>query len=79
MALPYLKNRDDGLGVGPIEKIERKPDEEADFDMLDAVAEDMMDAFKKSDKKGLKMALEALVDHIQMADQAQDAEEISET
>lgn len=73
MALPYLKNRDDGVGVGPIETLERKPDEDQDFDMLDAVAEDMMDAFKKSDKKALKEALQAFVDHIQTADEAQDA------
>lgn len=74
MALPYLKNRDDGVGVGPVETIERKPDEDGAFDMLDAVSEDMMDAFKKGDSKALKMALEALVDHIQSADQVQDQE-----
>lgn len=74
MPLPFLKHRDDGVGVGPIESIERKPDEDTSMDMLDAVAEDMMAAFKKGDTKALKEALESLVTHIQMDDMAQDQE-----
>ncbi len=74
MPLPFLKNRDDGVGVGPVEAIERKPDEEGDYDMLDAVAEDMMAAFKSGDVKALKEALEALVDHVKAQDVVQDEE-----
>lgn len=69
--LPFLKNRDDGVGTGPVETKDRKPDDDS-FDMLDAVAEDVMDAVKKGDKKALKDALAALVEHIQMQDVEQD-------
>lgn len=72
MPLPALKNRDDGVGAGPIEKITREPDEDASFGMLDAVAEDMLMAFEKKDKEMLKEALSSLVAHIQSADIAQD-------
>ena len=69
--LPFLKNRDGG-GVGPVESIEVTPDDGDDYDMLDAVAEDLLAAFETKDKGLLKSALEALVSHIQEADQAQD-------
>lgn len=68
--LPFLKNRDDGASA-PVETIERDHDE--GFDMLDAVADDMLAAFKAGDKSRLKDALGALVDHIQNSDVAQDA------
>lgn len=70
--LPFLKNRDDGVGQGPVETLERKPDDGAPFDAVDAVAEDLLMAIEKKDKKLLKEALEALVSHIQDMDQEQD-------
>lgn len=76
--LPFLKNRDDGVGVGPIETIERKPDDGDSFDMLDAVAEDLLAAIEKKDKKLLKAALAALCEHIQDEDEAQDAAQMPE-
>ncbi len=69
MTLPFLKNREGSMS-GPVETIEREHDE--DFDMLDAVAGDMLDAFKKGDKGLLKSALEALVEHVQAEDMEQD-------
>lgn len=63
--LPFRKNQDDGVGVGPVETLERKPDDDAEYAMLDAVAEDMMAAFKSGDVKALKEALEALCEHVQ--------------
>ncbi len=72
--LPFLKNRDDGAGVGPVETLERKPDEEAEFGTLDAVAEDLLSAIEKKDKKLLRSALESLVSHIQSEDVEQDQE-----
>lgn len=68
--LPFLKNKDDGVGVGPVETKRREHDE--DMDMLDAVASDVLDAVKKGDKKLLKAALEALCEHIQALDIEQD-------
>lgn len=54
----------------PVETVEREHDE--DFDMLEAIADDMLEAFKKGDKKRLKDALEAFVVHIQEEDAEQD-------
>ncbi len=68
--LPFLKNRDAAVGVNPVETIERKADDD-NFDTLDAVVDDLMRAFEKKDRKLLKGALSALVDHIQAHDIAQ--------
>lgn len=72
--LPFLKNRDDAAASGPIETLERSPDDGSEPDMLDAVFEDLLTAIEKKDKKLGRSALEALVTHIQMADADQDAE-----
>ena len=71
--LPFLKNKKEGAMSGPVEVIEREPDEGAEsFEMLDAVAEDLLMGIEKKDKNLLKSALEALVEHIQAADEEQD-------
>lgn len=70
--LPFLKNREEGGMSGPIESVERKPDEDAAYDMLDAVAEDFLLAIEKKDKKLLKEALSALCEHLQDTDEKQD-------
>ncbi len=62
MPLPFLKNREGGAST-EVETIERDHDE--DFDMLDAVAGDILDAIKAGDKAMLKDALGAFVDHCQ--------------
>ncbi len=67
--LPYLKNKEGGMSA-PVESQERKHDE--DFDMLDAVAGDLLQAIEKKDKAALKAALSALCDHIQDLDSEQD-------
>lgn len=68
--LPFLKNRDDGVGVGPVETLKRDHDEQ--FDLLSAVAVDLLAAVEKKDKKLLKEALELLCMHIQDMDSEQD-------
>lgn len=71
--LPFLKNKKEGSVSAPVDVIEREPDEGSnDFEMLDAIAEDMISAMHSKDKKLLKSALEALVEHIQNADEIQD-------
>lgn len=70
--LPYLKNRDDGVGQGPVDKIERTPDDSDSLDMLDAVASDLLSAIEKKDKRALKDVLAAFVEHIQSVDEQQD-------
>ena len=68
--MPFKKNQDDGLGMGPIEIKERDHDE--DFSMLDAVAQDLLSAVEKKDTKLLKEALASLCQHIQTLDEQQD-------
>lgn len=71
--LPILKRRHEGGMSAPIEVVERTPDEGAEpFDMLDAVAEDLLMAIEKKDKKLLKDALAAFAEHLQSMDQEQD-------
>ncbi len=72
--LPFLKNREGAAASGPVETIERSPDDEGgEYGMLDAVADDLLAAIEKKDKALLKEALAALVEHIQAEDVAQDA------
>jgi len=73
--LPFL-NRKEGAATQPVEKIERDHDE--GFDLLDAIAEDMLEAFKKGDKGRIKAALEAFVDHIQTLDEEADKKLLGE-
>lgn len=74
--LPFLKERHEGSMSGAVdEKLMRTPDEgEEDFGMVDAIADDLMEAIHKKDKKLLKEALEAFVEHIQSQDEIQDQE-----
>jgi hypothetical protein len=75
--LPFLKNKQEGGASAPIEAIERKPDDEsAEYGMVDAIAEDMLEAFQKKDKRLLKSALEALCEYIQEIDEISDEEEL---
>lgn len=74
--LPFLKDRKDGSMSSPVQTKERETDGEDDYGMLDAVAEDMLEAMHKGDKKLMKAAIEALIDHIQSLDEVQDTEEM---
>lgn len=71
--LPFLKNKQEGGAAGPVETIEREPDEGSEkFDVLDAVAEDLLQALEQKDKGLLKSALEAFAEHLQDMDDQQD-------
>lgn len=75
--LPFMKKKDEvSASNAEDESITRKPDEDESFGMLDAVADDMLEAAKKGDKALMKSALEALVSHIQAEDQEQDQQSI---
>ena len=76
--LPFLKNKDDGVGQGPVETVERKPDDDSDYALLDAVAEDILKAIEKKDAKGLKSALSSLCDYIQDQDTEQDEQSMGD-
>jgi hypothetical protein len=76
--LPFLKDRHEGSMSGPVEVMDRKSDDEEDFSMLDAIVEDMLEAFSSRNKKLLKGALEALIEHLQEEDEEQDKQEFEE-
>ncbi len=63
--LPFLKNKQEGSMSQPV-------DEGEGFGTLDAVAQDMMEAFDKKDKGLLKSALEAFKEFIKEEDVEQD-------
>lgn len=71
--LPFLKNKHEGGMSGPVEIVERETDEGSDsFEMIDAIADDILSAVSSKNKKLLKAALEALVEHIKEEDVIQD-------
>ena len=74
--LPFLKDRKEASMSGPVESQSREPDGEESYGMLDAIVEDMMDAMHGKNKKLLKGALEALIEHIQGEDEIQDENEM---
>lgn len=69
--LPFLRNRQEASASGQVETKEREHDE--DFDMLQAVADDFLEAAKTGDRRLLRDALEALVEHIMDIDAKQDS------
>lgn len=68
--LPFLKKKDDGVGVGPVEVKERDHDE--GFDFVAAIAEDLMMAIEKKDKALMKDALLAFCEYLKEEDSEQD-------
>ena len=71
--LPFLKSKQEGAMSGPVDILERVPDDGSEeLSMLDAVADDMIDAIHKKDKSLLKSALEALCEYIKEEDEEQD-------
>jgi len=71
--IPFLKKKQEAsISEGPDEVKIRKPDEEAEFGLLDAVVEDILEAIQSKDKGLLKSALAALIDHIKEEDEIQD-------
>ncbi len=63
--LPFLKKEHEGSASMPSE-------EATGYGLLDAVAEDMYEAFEKKDKKLFKSALEAFCEYIKEEDTKQD-------
>ena len=57
--LPFLKKNQEASGSGPIESVQRKPDDGAEYDALESAAEDLCHAIKSDDYKGAASALRA--------------------
>lgn len=56
--LPFLKNKNEP-STQEHEPIKRDPDEEADYDMLESAAEDLISAIHSKDVKAVCSALRA--------------------
>ncbi len=57
--LPALKRKNDvGISI-PAESIERKPDEGAEYDVLESAADDLIAAVHSKDTKAVCVALRA--------------------
>ena len=70
--LPFLKHKQTDAALSlPVETIHR---DAPTYGMLDAVADDMMQAFLDRDRRRLRAALEALCAHVADADEMQDNE-----
>jgi hypothetical protein len=69
--LPFLKNNDIGIDVGPV-GIKQHTNDEKMYSTLDAVADDLLSALDRKDRRLLRSALEALCQHIQSMDESQD-------
>ncbi len=71
MELPFLKNkrRNDG-GGGPVAEIEREPDSSGPSQMLESVADEILDAYHRGDQRALFEALSAFVLMTQDEDQS---------
>lgn len=57
--LPFLKRTKDASVSAPVETIERKPDQEPEYDALESAAEDLCSALTSKDYKAAAAALRA--------------------
>lgn len=79
MELPFLKNKKNQGGGGPYE-VARKSDDnlradnQMENDLMDQVADELLQAIETKNKTMLRDALKALVLHIQDEDAEQDQE-----
>jgi len=78
--LPFLKNQKEGGMSGPIEIEVRstRDDDDGEYEYLDAIAEDMLDAFESKDRRAMKAALESFCEYIKQEDEELDHEEFEE-
>lgn len=73
--IPFLKKKQEASISGPVDEVKmRKPDEDSqmDFDLIDAIAEDIMEALHTNNVSTLKEALIAFAEHIKEQDEIQD-------
>lgn len=57
--IPFLKHKKEASVSMPADKIERKPDEGAEYDPVEAAAEDLCKAIKAEDYKAAAAAIRA--------------------
>lgn len=60
--IPFLKRKDEASASGPVDSIKREPDQEPEFDTLEAAGQDLIDAIHSKDAKAVAAALRAAFD-----------------
>lgn len=71
--LPFLKNKEASVAESAEdEPLKRKSDDGESFEILDAIAEDILSAIKSDSKSHLKSALDALCEYLKQEDEEQD-------
>lgn len=58
--IPFLKHKEAGVSA-PAESIKREPDDDAEFDTLEAAGQDLIDAVHAKDAKAVAAALRAAI------------------
>ncbi len=71
--IPFLKNRYEASAMGDEDEGSKRPDSD-EYGMLDALADDMMEAIHQKDKGLMRDALQALCDYLRDEDEEQDEE-----
>lgn len=64
--IPFLKRKDEASISASPDKIKREPDEGAEYDGLEAAAEDLCNAIKAEDYKAAAAALRAAFEMLEM-------------
>ncbi len=79
MTTPFMKKKEGSMSM-PADHIRMggSEDEDYEYEMLDAVAEDFLIAIERKDKRMLKSALQSLCDHIMSIDEEQDSKLMGE-
>ena len=70
--LPFKRN--EAAVVGPVEHVQRASDKPEEMEVIDLIAEHLLKAIQKSDRKALADGLEAFMYHMRQVDEEQDQE-----
>lgn len=62
--LPFEKKKEGSAALRVDEHQMRKPDEEEEYGMLDALAEDFLEAIERKDRRLMVQALSAYCDYV---------------
>lgn len=57
--LPFLKKSKEASAAGPVDSIQREPDEGSDYDALESAADELIQAIHSKDSKAVASALRA--------------------
>jgi hypothetical protein len=60
--LPFLKKSQEGSASLPIDTIKRESDDGSEFDVLEACAQDILDAVENKDVQALASALRSAIE-----------------